>query len=66
MTEINGQQRSETQLLKSWLITLLPLLAGDHTGLWYPYLQFGSVAVRIYDPATHSIETVINMDKGRW
>ncbi|KAK9866371.1 hypothetical protein WJX84_008187 [Apatococcus fuscideae] len=50
--------------------TLLPdgraiLVGGSHTNLWYPYLQFGGVAVRIYDPNTHVIETVNTLDRFR-
>ena len=40
--------------------------AGEHVNLWYPYLQYGGVAVRIYDPATRTIETVNHFDRARW
>lgn len=51
--------------------TLLPdgraiIVGGEHINLWYPYLQYGLVAIRIYDPVTQTIETVAQMDRGRW
>ncbi|DBB11708.1 TPA: hypothetical protein ACH3X3_005878 [Trebouxia sp. C0006] len=51
--------------------TILPdgrgiIVGGEHINLWYPYLQYGLVSVRIYDPATHTIDTVATMDRGRW
>lgn len=47
-------------------MTAVTQLAGEMVNLWYPYLQYGAVAVRIYDPETRTIDTVSTLDRARW